>query len=194
MNPVRCAGWVLTGALLFAALPAAWAQAGDLDLMLLGQGGFSGSNNPDNNGFYTTGMNSYAFVGNLGYWFDDTWEAGLGAGPGRIDYQSCSSGLGCRNASHLSAQARIFARYNFNSGFGGESSFAGLQVVYMRVGPTLGNVWLLRPVAGYRFALLQDWSLELSLGAGVPVAGDTVRFPTNYDVQMGLVIPLWNSQ
>lgn len=182
---------VLCACALFAcAAPHAWAQAGGLDLMLLGEGGFSGSDNPSNNGFYTTGLNSYAFTGNLGYWFNDTWEAGFGGGPGRVDYQNCSAESACTSASHASAQARIFVRYNFDSGFGGETSFAGVQVVYVRAGPALGNAVLIRPVAGYRFTLINDWWLELSVGAGVPVSGDTARFPTNYDVQMGLVIPL----
>lgn len=176
---------------LFAGMaPPLRAQAGALDLMLLGEGGFSGSDNPNNNGFYTTGLNAYAFTGNLGYWLDDTWEVGLGGGPGRVDYQNCTARGVCSSASHDSLQARIFGRYNFNSGFGGETSFAGVQVVYLRAGPVLGNAVLIRPVAGYRFSLINDWWLELSVGAGVPVSGNTARFPTNYDVQMGLVIPL----
>lgn len=181
---------VLLGVLLLGGLPAAWAQAGGLDLMLMGEGGFSGSDNPSNNGFYTTGLNAYAFIANLGYWLDDTWEIGAGAGPGRVNYQNCNAQDVCAAVLHSSAQARIFARYNFSSGFGGETSFAGVQVVYVRAGSTLGNAVLLRPVAGYRFSLANDWWLELSVGAGVPVSGDTARFPTNYDVQMGLVIPL----
>lgn len=171
-----------------------WAQVGSLELMLIGEGGFSGSENPGNNGFYTTGLNSYALTGNLGYWFDDTWEAGFGAGPGRVDYQNCNAKEVCSNASDSSLQARIFGRYNFNSGFGGESSFVGVQIVYVRAGATLGNAILIRPVAGYRFSLINDWSLEVSVGAGVPVGGDTAQFPTNYDVQMGLVIPLGSAR
>lgn len=172
----------------------AWAQAGNLDLILTGEGGFSGSDNPSNNGFYTTGLNGYAFTGNLGYWFDDTWEAGFGAGPGRVDYQSCNAKEVCSSASSYSLQARIFGRYNFNSGFGGETSFAGVQIVYVHARAALGNAILIRPVAGYRFSLINDWSLEVSVGAGVPVAGDTTRFSTNYDVQMGLSIPLRSFQ
>lgn len=181
----------LTVVLLFAACSTTvWAQAGSVDFILLGSGGFSGSNNPGNTGYYTTGLNSYSLTGNLGYWLDDDWEAGVGGGPGRLQYQNCSSPNICTSATQTTAQFTLFGRYNFTSGYGVEYSFTGLQVTYIRSGSPLGNVTVLHPVAGYRFSLIADWSLELSVGAGVPVAGDTSAFPTNYDVQMGLVIPL----
>lgn len=182
---------VLLGlAVLVGGATRACADAGELDLGISGSGGFSGSNNPDNNGYYTTGLNSYALIVNLGYWFDDNWEAGLGAGPGRTQYQNCNSQNLCTNATQGTDQLILFGRYNFISDYGAQYSFTGLQVNYIYAGRALSSVTVLHPVAGYRFSLIENWSLELSVGAGVPVAGDTARFPTTYDMQMGVVIPL----
>ncbi|MGB9428415.1 MAG: hypothetical protein WCC11_00810 [Gammaproteobacteria bacterium] len=49
---------------------------------------------------------------------------------------------------------------------------------------------MLRPLGGYRLPFENGWALELSVGAGVPVAGNTANFSTNYDVQLGVIIPL----
>lgn len=186
--------FIATGlmALALFALGAsrAWANSGELDLVVLGAGGFSGSNNPGDNGYYTTGLNGYSLTANLGYWLDDAWEAGVGAGPGRTQYQSCNSQKFCSSATQDTTQFTLFGRYNFTSDYGAQYSFTGMQLTYIRAGSALGNVTVAHPVAGYRFSLINDWSLELSVGVGVPVAGNTSRFPTNYDVQMGLVIPL----
>ncbi|HKV97447.1 MAG TPA: hypothetical protein VJR90_08180 [Gammaproteobacteria bacterium] len=188
---VRAALGCLLGLLIGTlAAPRAWADAGELDLVVLGSGGFSGNSNPYNNGYYTTGLSSYAFTANLGYWFDDSWEAGVGAGPGRTQYQSCNSQNVCANATQATVQFTVFGRYNFTSDYGAQYSFTGLQVNQINAGRALGSVTVLHPVAGYRFSLMENWSLELSVGAGIPVAGDTARFPVTYDVQMGLVIPL----
>jgi hypothetical protein len=182
-------GW-LALAVCMVCTSTAWADAGELDLVVLGAGGFSGSNNPGSNGYYTTGLNSYSLTANLGYWFDDDWEAGVGAGPGREQYQNCNSQNACISATQNTSEFTLFGRYNFTSDYGAQYSFTGIQLTYVRAGTALGNVTLVHPVAGYRFSLLNDWSLELSVGVGVPVAGNTSRFPTNYDVQMGVVIPL----
>lgn len=184
---VGCLLALLIGA---GAAPRAWADAGELDFVMLGNGGFSGSNNPGNNGYYTTGLSSYAFTGNLGYWFDDSWEAGVGAGSGRAQYQTCNPPNACANATQATVQFMVFGRYNFTSDYGAQYSFTGLQVEQVNAGSALGSVTVLHPIAGYRFSLTENLSVELSVGAGIPVAGDTVRFPTTYDVQMGLVIPL----
>lgn len=187
----RAALGCLLGLLIGAgAAPRAHADAGELDLVVLGSGGFSGSNNPGNNGYYTTGLSSYAFSGNLGYWFDDNWEAGVGAGAGRAQYQSCNSQNLCASGMQATVQFTVFGRYNFTSDYGAQYSFTGLQMEQIAAGSALGSVTVLHPVAGYRFPLTENWSLELSVGAGIPVAGDTARFPVTYDVQMGLVIPL----
>ncbi|HKT31445.1 MAG TPA: hypothetical protein VJS89_02990 [Gammaproteobacteria bacterium] len=186
----RAAVGCLLGLLIGAgAAPRAQADAGELDLVVLGSGGFSGSNNPGNNGYYTTGLSSYAFTGNLGYWFDDSWEAGVGAGSGRVQYQICSTQNACANATQATVLFTVFGRYNFTSDYGAQYSFTGLQLEQVHAGSALGVVTVLHPVAGYRFSLTENLSLELSVGAGIPVAGDTARFPTTYDVQMGLVIP-----
>lgn len=192
MRPAWCvvASGLLGVAILAGGAPHAWADAGELDLVVLGTGGFSGSNNPGNNGYYTTGLNSYALTFNLGYWLDDAWEAGVGAGPGRAQYQNCNNQNLCTSATQGTMQFTVFGRYNFTSDYGAEYSFTGLQVNYLRAGTALGSVTVLHPMAGYRFSLLDDWSLELSVGAGIPIAGDSARFPTSYDVQMGVVIPL----
>lgn len=184
------AGGLLVLLICAGAAPRARADAGELDLLVLGSGGFSGSNNPGNNGYYTTGLSSYAFTGNLGYWFDDSWEAGAGAGSGRAQYQSCNSQNLCANGTQATVQFTVFGRYNFSSDYGAQYSFTGLQVEQINAGNALGSVTVLHPVAGYRFFLTENLSLELSVGAGIPLAGDTTRFPTTYDVQMGLVIPL----
>lgn len=187
----RAAADCLLGLLLFAAaVPSAYADAGELDLVVMGSGGFSGSSNPGNNGYYTTGLNNYALTANLGYWFDDNWEAGVGAGPGQMQYQNCTSPNVCANTTQATVQFTLFGRYNFTSDYGAQYSFTGLQLNYIHAGAGLGSVTVLHPVAGYRFSLLDDWSLELSVGAGIPAAGDTAHFSTTYDVQMGLVIPL----
>jgi len=184
------AACMLALAVFAACTSGAWADEGELDLVVLGSGGFSGSNNPGDNGYYSTGLNSYSFTAHLGYWFDDAWEGGVGAGPGREQYQSCNSQNLCTSATQNTTQITVFGRYNFTSDYGAQYSFTGLQLTYIRAGNALGNVTIAHPVAGYRFSLLDDWSLELSVGVGVPVAGNTPRFPTNYDVQMGVVIPL----
>jgi hypothetical protein len=161
-----------------------------MDLTLLGSGGFSGNTNPGNDSYYTTGLSSYSLSGNLGYWLDDEWEAGVGTGLGRLQYQNCRHANSCTSVTHTTAQFTVFGRYNFTSDYGAQYSFTGLQVTYVSSATVLGNVTVLQPVAGYRFSLISDWSLELSVGVGVPVAGNTSAYPTNYDVQMGVVIPL----
>lgn len=187
----RFAAICLLALAVFAmCISSAWADDGELDLVVLGAGGFSGSNNPGDNGYYTTGLNSYSLTVNLGYWFNDAWEGGVGAGPGREQYQSCNSQNICTTTTQNTTQFTLFGRYNFTSDYGVQYSFTGMQLSYIRAGSALGNVTIAHPVAGYRFSLLDDWSLELSVGVGVPVSGDTSRFPTNYDVQMGVVIPL----
>ena len=181
----------LAGVLLFTISgSAAAAQAGSMDLILLGSGGFSGNTNPGNDSYYSTGLNSYSLTGNLGFWLDDDWEAGVGGGPGRLQSQNCSNPNTCVSATHASAQFTVFGRYNFTSDYGVQYSFTGLQVTYISSNTPLGNVTVLQPVAGYRFSLISEWSLELSVGVGVPVAGNTSAYPTSYDVQMGVVIPL----
>ena len=187
----RNAALCLSGVLLFGFCgSAARAQAGSVDLILLGSGGFSGNTSPGNDSYYTTGLNSYSLTGNLGFWLDHDWEAGVGAGPGRLQYQDCGNARTCTSTSHTTAQFTVFGRYNFTSDYGAQYSFTGLQVTYVSSDAALGNVTVLQPVAGYRFSLISDWSLELSVGVGVPVAGNTSAFPTSYDVQMGVVIPL----
>lgn len=181
---------VAAGLLQFVGATPAHADAGNLDFIVLGEAGFSGNNNPGNTGYYTTGVNSYSLTGNLGYWFDDNWEAGFGAGPGRVDYQNCNASNACLSTTQTSTNVMLFGRYNFTPDDGGSYSFTGLQFIYIHTSAVLGSVSELRPVAGYRLPLNNDWWLELSVGAGVPVAGNTAGYSTNYDVQIGLVIPL----
>lgn len=182
---------VLVLALLCAGCaPVAFADAGNTDLIVLGEGGFSGGSSPSTNQYYTTGVNTYSVTGNLAYWFSDAWEAGIGAGFGRVEYQNCSGSNSCAGESRSSQNFKLFGRYNFAADYGGEYSFSGLELTYIRAGGILGNVSVLRPFAGYRFPLQDGWALELSVGAGVPVAGNTANFSTNYDVQLGLDISL----
>ncbi|MGH8283017.1 MAG: hypothetical protein ACRESE_04145 [Gammaproteobacteria bacterium] len=170
--------------------PLAFADAGDTDLIVLGEGGFSGSSSPSSNQYYTTGVNTYSVTGNLAYWFSDAWEAGIGAGFGRVEYQNCNGISPCVSDSRSSQNFKLFGRYNFAADYSGEYSFTGLELTYIRAGGILGNVSVLRPFGGYRFPLQNGWALELSVGAGVPVSGNTAGFSTNYDVQLGLVLPL----
>ncbi|MGB9428416.1 MAG: hypothetical protein WCC11_00815 [Gammaproteobacteria bacterium] len=109
-------------------MPLAWADAGNTDLIILGEGGFSGGSSPYNNQYYTTGINTYSLTGNLGYWFSDAWEAGLGAGIGRADYQNCSGNNPCSGQSRNSENFKLFGRYNFATDYGGEYSFTGLEL------------------------------------------------------------------
>ncbi|MGH8377634.1 MAG: hypothetical protein ACRER7_01660 [Gammaproteobacteria bacterium] len=170
--------------------PVAFADAGNTDLIVLGEGGFSGGSSPSTNQYYTTGVNTYSVTGTLAYWFSDAWEAGFGAGFGRVEYQSCSGNGTCGSESHASQNFKLFGRYNFAADYGGEYSFSGLELTYIKAGGVLGNVSVLRPFAGYRFPLQDGLALELSVGAGVPVADNTANFSTNYDVQLGLDISL----
>lgn len=158
---------------------AAWAGVGHGDFIVFAEGGFSGGTTPDSDTYYTTGTINYALTGNLGFWLGDAWEAGFGGGVDRVNYQYCGPQNSCVGQGAPSRNIDRFARYNFSANHDREHSFTGVEISYIDAGRTFGNVTVLRPYAGYRCLVEDRWALDLSVGTGLPMRGNTYSFTTN---------------
>ena len=130
------------------------------------------------------------------YGFSVAWGIGLGAGfetgfnlgYGRLNSEICDS-QGCNEVALHSRQWGVFIRHNFVGSYNpGSYAFSGLEISAVYPQHSLGRITLVHPYVGYRFALPQDWALELVVGGFQTVAG-SARISNGYEVRAGVAIP-----